>query len=164
MLVLQTLCRCSNRAGFRGPLSLAGFALRDCASCLHFSSGCTAYVSVFLRVWRAAAHCQENRLSSWFSELPVFLHLVHWQASETYVRTCWVVRRSLWGPLRRQLSRRSRPREHESLEMGLQERMCSHVWETLRPSFSSWIFQGPLGCQKYQEVLQGRHMLLLLFF
>lgn len=73
MLVLQTLCRCSNRAGFRGPLSLAGFALRDCASCLHFSSGCTAYVSVFLHVWRAAAHCQENRLSSWFSELALAL-------------------------------------------------------------------------------------------
>lgn len=97
--------------------------------------------------------------SSWFSELPVLLYLVRWQETGTYVQTFWVVRHSLSGPPGRQLlSTCSRPREHESLEMRLQERMWSHIWEMLRPSFSSWIFQCPLGCQKYQEVLQGRHV------
>ena len=37
--------------------------------------------------------------SSWFSELPVFLYLVHWQETGTYVQTFWVVRHSLSGVL-----------------------------------------------------------------
>lgn len=68
----------------------------------------------------------------------------------------------LRDPLGRQLLSRCvlGPGNHE---MHLQERLWSHVWEMLHPSFSSWIFQCPLGCQKYQETLQGRHMFCFVF-
>lgn len=100
--------------------------------------------------------------SSWSSELPVFLNLVHWQAAGIYVLSFWVVKHSLSGALKwgHFLSKCVLgPGNMSPWRCAPRRRMSwSHVWEMLRPSFPSWILWCPLGCQKCWKILQGRHM------